>query len=92
MSAKARYVDSFRNKVIQMVIHQGQELNNVARQFGIPNTLLSSWIDDLPQNIESGDRTATRLRKIQRENWELKRQNDLLKKVIDHLNQLYTTR
>lgn len=92
MPTKLKYIDSFRNSVVKMVLEQGQEVTNVARQMGISNALLNSWIDDRLNMLDNGDLTLNRFRKIRQENRELKRQNDLLKKVIDHLNQLHTTR
>jgi len=92
MTTKINYINSFRNKVIQKVIDQGLEVSNVARQFGISNALLNSWIDDSFNTLDGGNRAMQKVRKLQKDNWELKRQNDLLKKVIDHLNEVYTTR
>lgn len=92
MPTKLKYIDSFRNSVVKMVLEQGQEVTKVARQMGISNALLNSWIDDRLNMLDNGDLTLNRFRKIRQENRELKRQNDLLKKVIDHLNQLHTTR
>jgi len=93
MQTELKYIDSFRHNMVKQVIEQGLEVAKVARKAGISKALLNDWVEDTLQrkaNHQKQDRIATRA--IQKENWELKRQNDLLKKVIDHLMQLHATR
>lgn len=93
MQTELKYIDSFRQSIVKQVIEQGLEVAKVARKAGISKVLLNDWVEDtlqLKANHKQQDQIATRA--IQKENWELKRQNDLLKKVIDHLMQLHATR
>ena len=93
MHTEHKYIDSFRHNIVKQVIEQGLEVAKVARKAGISKVLLNDWVEDTLQrksNHRQQDQLATRA--IQKENWELKRQNDLLKKVIDHLMQLHATR
>lgn len=93
MQTELKYIDSFRQNIVKQVIEQGLEVAKVARKAGISKILLNDWVEDTLQQQKSRkrqDEIATRA--IQKENWELKRQNDLLKKVIDHLMQLHSTR
>jgi len=93
MHTELKYIDSFRHNIVKQVIEQGLEVAKVARKAGISKVLLNDWVEDTLQrksNHRQQDQLATRA--IQKENWELKRQNDLLKKVIDHLMQLHATR
>lgn len=93
MQTELKYIDSFRQNIVKQVIEQGLEIAKVARKAGISKVLLNDWVEDtlqLKAKHKQHDQIATRA--IQKENWELKRQNDLLKKVIDHLMQLHQTR
>ena len=93
MHTELKYIDSFRHNIVKQVNEQGLEVAKVARKAGISKVLLNDWVEDSLQrksNHRQQDQLATRA--IQKENWELKRQNDLLKKVIDHLMQLHATR
>ncbi len=93
MQTELKYIDSFRQSIVKQVIEQGLEVAKVARKAGISKVLLNDWVEDtllLKAKHKQHDQIATRA--IQKENWELKRQNDLLKKVIDHLMQLHQTR
>ena len=93
MQTELKYIDSFRHNIVKQVIEQGLEVAKVARKAGIPKVLLNDWVEDTLQRKTSHKQQAeVAARSIQKENWELKRQNDLLKKVIDHLMQLHATR
>lgn len=93
MQTELKYIDSFRHNIVKQVIEQGLEVAKVARKAGIPKVLLNDWVEDTLQRKASHKQQAeVAARSIQKENWELKRQNDLLKKVIDHLMQLHATR
>ncbi len=93
MQTELKYIDSFRQSIVKQVIEQGLEVAKVARKAGISRVLLTDWVEDtLLQKASNKEQDQIAARAIQKENWELKRQNDLLKKVIDHLMQLQTTR
>ena len=90
MHTELKYIDSFRHNIVKQVIEQGLEVAKVARKAGISKVLLNDWVEDTLQrksNHRQQDQLATRA--IQKENWELKRQNDLLKKVIEQAEGQY---
>lgn len=83
---KRAYSREFRDEAVKMVIETSRPIAEVARELGLVEGTLGKWVNDYRRNhpaeelpLEIPDRA--RLRELERENRELRMQNEFLKKA-----------
>lgn len=85
MSRYRKFTPEYREEAIRMVIDSGRPVAAVARDLGINEGTLGNWVAgyrrEHPVSEELGIEDRARLRALERENRELKLQNDFLKKA-----------
>ena len=90
MSKKRRQYDrSFKIEAVRLVTEEGRPVASVARDLGIGENLLHRWKQQFTDQQESsfvgtGHQSAEQLelRRLQRENADLREERDILKKAI----------
>ena len=83
---RRRFSPEYKDEAVRMVIETGRPIAEVARDLGINEGTLGNWAklyreahagEDPPVSVPE----RARLRELERENRELRLQNDFLKKV-----------
>ena len=89
MTTEKRYIDSFRNQMVTKAIQQGFQIARVADEIGISKVLLGGWvlnhIKDAMAEFEEDDHDKT-IKHLQESNTNLKRENELLKKMLQFVH------
>lgn len=87
MTDKRRiYTREFKDSVIQMVLDTGKSAAAVARELGLPEWQVGSWVRAARKaattngGIKNSD-AEQELKKLQREHKRLKEENEILKKA-----------
>lgn len=83
---KRTYSPEFRDEAVKMVIETSRPVAVVARELGLVEATLGSWVNAYRRNHPVEDRPLdmpdrARLKELERENRELRMQNEFLKKA-----------
>lgn len=98
MGKRTRYSPEVRERAIRMVYEQSKEhgsqwaaIESIASKIGCASQTLSNWIKR--REIDAGERAgvstdeAARIKALERENKELRRANDILRKASAYFAQ-----
>jgi transposase len=83
---KRSYSPEFRDEAVKMVIETSRPVAVVARELGLVEGTLGNWVNVYRRNHPVEERPLdlpdrARLKELERENRELRLQNDFLKKA-----------
>lgn len=88
MERKAKYTKEFKTKACELVLKDGVKVKIVAEKLGINNVMLYRWIDEYKTYGEAAfvgkghlKPEDAKLKKLQKENDELRQQVEILKKA-----------
>ena len=88
MERKANYTREFKTKACELVLKDGVKVKIVAEKLGINHIMLYRWIDEYKTYgdaafIGKGNLRPeeAKLKQLQRENYELRQQVEILKKA-----------
>ncbi len=88
MKVSGKYDPHFKLEVVQLIREQGLSVNEVAKTMGVGKTALRRWVAQYDGKLEGGSglgRPLTveqqRIRALERENQQLRSDNELLKKA-----------
>jgi transposase len=85
-SPKKIYDVEFKKQAVQLLVTSGRPLAQVARELGVPGWNLRDWKKrlqpDLAQQPETLEALRLRLPQVERENFQLRQQRDILKKTL----------
>ena len=91
-SNRRKFTPEFREEAAKMVIETSRPIAVVARELGIGEQTLGNWVhkyrddqSDEDQPLDLSDRA--RLRELERQNRELKMENEFLKKCAAYFAQ-----
>jgi transposase len=83
---QTRHDLEFKKQAVQMLNTSGRPLAQVARELGLPAWQLREWkkrlqpeLSQQPENLEA---LRLRLTELERENFHLRQQRDILKKTL----------
>ena len=83
---KKNYTPEFREEAVKMVLETSQPIAKVARDLGIVEGTLGNWVNTYRREHAGEEPPLTlneraRLRELERETRELKKEHDFLKKA-----------
>ena len=85
-SPKKIYDVEFKKQAVQLLVTSGRPLAQVARELGVPVWNLRDWKmrlqPELAQQPETLEALRLRLAQVERENFQLRQQRDILKKTL----------
>jgi transposase len=85
-SPKKIYDVEFKKQAVQLLLTSGRPLAQVARELGVPAWNLREWKKrlqpELAQQPETLEALRLRLAQVERENFQLRQQRDILKKTL----------
>ena len=85
-SPKKTYDVEFKKQAVQLVVSSGRPLAQIARELGVPVWNLRDWKkrlqSELAQQPETLEALRVRLAQVERENFQLRQQRDILKKTL----------
>jgi transposase len=85
MGAVNRYSDEIRRRAIEEVTERGRTSSEVARDLGITQTTISTWVRQYRRDhgLEPGPTTeqTTRIKELEKEVADLRRTNEILKRA-----------
>ena len=100
MEAKKRehpvYTEQYKNQAVEMVIHSGKSIVQIARELGCSGASLHGWKKRYLKRQEpapvdgdhqSAEQMAKTIRQLQKEVEYLKRQREILKKAMSILGE-----
>jgi transposase len=84
MAAPRRYPDELRARAVRLVFESGRPIAHVARDLGVHKEALRSWVRQAEADTGRRRELLTmdereELRRLRKENAELKRANEILK-------------
>jgi len=86
MSKYRKFTPEYREEAVKMVIQTQRPIAEVARELGINEGTLGNWANkyrrEHPVTEEFSLPDRAKLRELERENRELRLQNDFLKKAV----------
>lgn len=89
MEKKANYTKEFKIQACELVLKDGAKVKTVAEKMCISNIMLYRWIDEYRTYGEAAfvgkghlKPEEAKLKKLQRENEELRQQVEILKKAV----------
>ena len=87
--SRKRYSKEFKLEAVKRILETGQTQSSVARELGISESMVGRWVAQYRGKGEvafpgSGNLTPAQeeIRRLQRENHQLKQERDILKKAI----------
>ena len=90
-SPKKVYDVEFKKQAVQLLLTSGRPLAQVARELGVPVWNLRDWKrriqPALAQQPETLEALRLRLAQVERENFQLRQQRDILKKTLGILSE-----
>lgn len=92
MSKRRKFSPEFRDEAVKMVIETSRPVAHVARELGLNEGTLGNWVARYRQE-HSGEQPGlsvderARLREMERENQELRMENEFLKKAAAYFAQ-----
>ena len=85
-SPKKIYDVEFKKQAVQLLMTSGRPLAQVARELGVRDWNLRDWKKrlqpELAQQPETLEALRLRLSQVERENFQLRQQRDILKKTL----------
>ena len=85
-SPKKIYDVEFKKQAVQLLVTSGRPLAQVARELGVPGWNLREWKKRLQPQLalqpETLEALRLRLAQVERENFQLRQQRDILKKTL----------
>jgi len=85
MSKYRKFTPEYREEAVKMVIQSQRPIAEVARELGINDGTLGHWVskyrDEHPVTEELSLPDRAKLKELERENRDLRMQNDFLKKA-----------
>tara|TARA_B100000676_G_C17498109_1_gene541777 strand:+ start:48 stop:329 length:282 start_codon:yes stop_codon:yes gene_type:complete len=84
MTKRTTYTDEFRQEAVRLLHESGKSARQLGRELGVPQSVLSRWkrqADDATDSPTVGENTAEELRRLRRENAQLRMERDILKKA-----------
>lgn len=85
MSKYRKFTPEYREETVKMVIQSQRPIAEVARELGINEGTLGHWVskyrDEHPVTEELSLPDRAKLKELERENRDLRMQNDFLKKA-----------
>jgi len=84
MSKYRKFTPEYREEAVTMVIQSQRPIAEVARELGINEGTLGHWVSkyrDVPVTEELSLPDRAKLKELERENRDLRMQNDFLKKA-----------
>jgi len=84
--SRRKFSDEFKRDAVEIVRSSGKSIAEVARELGIYDTTLGSWVKQ--DEINRGEREGLtsderdRLRELERENARLRMERELLKRAV----------
>ncbi len=86
MGKYRKFTQEYRDEAVKLVIETSRPIAEVARELGINEGTLGNWMTkyraDHPVTEELSLPDRAKLRELERENRELRLQNEFLKKVV----------
>ena len=84
--ARKKYTQEYRDEAVELVISSGRPIAEIARDLGINEGTLGSWVARAKESGRVAEKPATtneraRLRELEEENRRLKMERDFLKKA-----------
>jgi transposase-like protein len=80
------YDVEFKKQAVQLVINSGRPLTQIARELGVPIWCLRDWKQRLQPKLaeqpETLEALRVRLAQVERDNFQLRQQRDILKKTL----------
>lgn len=89
---KPRFSPEFREEAVKMVIETSRPIAQVARELGLSEGTLGNWVNKYRQEHAGEEPTLdvserARLRQLERENREVRMENEFLKKAAAYFAQ-----
>jgi transposase-like protein len=89
---RRKFSPEFREEAVKLVIETDRPIAQVARELGIGEGTLGKWVNDYRREHADEEPPATvneraRLRELERENRELRMENEFLKKAAAYFAQ-----
>lgn len=89
MGTRRRFSREFKFEAVSMVVEQGRDLHEVARELGVRSDMLQKWIRKFGEDGGDAFPGSGRLkpddeemRRLRRENERLRQERDILKKAL----------
>ena len=88
--------DGFKRQAVELVIHSGRTLAQIARELGVSEYSLTLWKKHYPGHLKPAqldgeqmgpEQMLEKIRQLQKENEYLKRQREILKKAMSILGE-----
>ncbi len=84
---RKKYTEEFKREAVRLMLTRGERtVGDVAQSVGVPENLLHSWRKRYPDTAEAvrrerGETAEEELKRLRRENAQLKRDKEILKKA-----------
>lgn len=87
LEKRRQYDRAFKLSAVRLLIGSDKPLVQVARELGISGSMLRRWREQVSERgaelfSESGRMERSEILRLQRENKELRRENEILKKTL----------
>ena len=83
---RRKFSDEFKRDAVEIVHSSGKSIAQVARELGIYDSTLGSWVkqDEINRGVRDGVTTAEReeVAELRRENARLRMERELLKRAV----------
>ena len=83
---RRKFSDEFKRDAVEIVNSSGKSIAQVARELGIYDSTLGSWVkqDEINRGVRDGVATAEReeVTELRRENARLRMERELLKRAV----------
>jgi len=83
---RRRFSDEFKRDAVEIVHSSGKSIAQVARELGIYDSTLGSWVkqDEIDRGVRDGVSTSEReeVTELRRENARLRMERELLKRAV----------
>ena len=83
---RRKFSDEFKRDAVEIVHSSGKSIAQVARELGIYDSTLGSWVkqDEINRGVRDGVTTADReeVTELRRENARLRMERELLKRAV----------
>lgn len=83
---RRKFSEEFKRDAVEMVVSSGRSIAEVAAELGVYDSTLGNWVRQ--RQVDDGDREGLttderqRLRELEQENAELRKERELLKRTI----------
>jgi transposase len=87
MGKRRKYTDEFKREAVRLVESRGERsVSDVAASLGVADNLLHAWKRQFADTVEAvrterGETPEEELKRLRRENAQLKREQEILKKA-----------